>query len=138
MSNRYRTWDDLSSGERFDIMHSENPPTLMRASRLLWRASPDGWQTALREQLLPSEIADCREGTVKKDTEVVGGEEALLDVLARIVNASGRAQRTSAEAVPVANVPVGLLFRARALMEYYACTELTTDAVRHAADRIWD
>lgn len=66
------------------------------------------------------------------------GELALLDVLAEIVNKSGRARPTSAEAVTVADVPVALLNKARRLLETYRDTELSSSSLRQAVARTWN
>lgn len=61
MTKLFRSWDQLSSGERFDIMHSENPPTMQQAHQSLFRPTEDGWECARREDLAPEMIQD-REG----------------------------------------------------------------------------
>jgi len=60
---------------------------------------------------------------------------ALLSPLAAIVNRASQPEATSAEAVKVAKVPVGLLYEARALCREWADTEYTTDALRNARNR---
>jgi hypothetical protein len=61
---------------------------------------------------------------------------ALLSTLAALVNRAGRVEATTAEAVKVAKVPVGLLYEARKLCAEWADTEYTTDALRQAKNRI--
>jgi hypothetical protein len=55
----FRTWEELTNGERFDIMHGESPPSLRSATERLWRVVPDGWQCHYREDLRPAEIWAC-------------------------------------------------------------------------------
>lgn len=59
-ATKFRTWDELTSGERWDIMHAENPPSLKQAFGLLWRITDDGWECKDREQLNPNDIFGCR------------------------------------------------------------------------------
>lgn len=60
-------------------------------------------------------------------------------VLAEIVNRAGRAEPTTAEAVRVARVPVGLLVKAKMILAELKDTgEYGSSAVRHAAARVFD
>ncbi len=54
--NKWRTYEQLHTGERWDIMHSENPPSLMDASRLLWRVTANGWECIDRSLADPRDL----------------------------------------------------------------------------------
>jgi hypothetical protein len=56
----FRTWEQLTDGETFDILHSENPPTMIQAHRLLWRVTSGGWECKDRSELSGKEILDCQ------------------------------------------------------------------------------
>jgi hypothetical protein len=58
-----------------------------------------------------------------------------LSVLAAVVNGASRPQDTSAEAVKVVTVPLGLLYQARKVLERWAITEYQTDKIKNAVRR---
>jgi hypothetical protein len=52
-SSKWRTFTELTDGERFDILHAQNPPSLKVATQSLWRQTEDGWECARREDVNP-------------------------------------------------------------------------------------
>lgn len=59
-ANLFKTWGELTDGERFDILHSENSPTLITAIRSLWRITKDGWDCKDRTETDPRDIFGCQ------------------------------------------------------------------------------
>lgn len=62
-----------------------------------------------------------------------------FNLLAEIVNKSGRAKPTSAENVWVSEIPIGVLRKAQQFLQAEATeTEYHSDAFRHASAKTWD
>lgn len=53
---KWRTWDQLTPAETWEIMHAVNPPSLRYALGCVWKETPDGWAHTDRSTLRAEDI----------------------------------------------------------------------------------
>lgn len=91
--------------------------------------------TQKHESWATTQLSRTKKDTMDKlDRDIQG----LISVLSSIVNRASRTETTSAEAVKVVKVPVGLISTAKQALEAWKDTEYSTESLRHACDRCVD